>query len=62
MIFSGSIRIESKVELVIPAEFKACLGDGVVTLLSGGVSLGKIGGMGSNLLGDYPFSNVIPIR
>ena len=44
-------RVQTKIELVFPAEFKTRLGHGIVTHLCPGVALGQVGGMRCNLVG-----------
>src|SRR5574343_94481 len=57
--FTRLVRVETEVELVVPAELKARLGQRVVTDLGAGVSLGQVGGMGGELVGDDAFLDVI---
>jgi hypothetical protein len=44
--------IEAEVELVVPAEFEARLGQRVIADLRAGVALGEVGGVGGQLVGD----------
>ena len=58
----GAGRVEAEGELVAPAKFEAGLGDGVVAFLRGGVSLGEVGGVGGDLVGDDSLADVVAVR
>jgi len=47
--FLRLVRVEAKVELVLPAELEARFAQRVVTRLRAGVALGQVGGMRGNL-------------
>jgi hypothetical protein len=57
----GGFRIEGEVELVLPAEFEAGARQRVVAQLGGRVTLGEIGGMGGDLVGDDADLDVVTI-
>jgi len=61
VVFDGFGRVEAEGELVAPAEFETGLGDGVVSDLGGRVSLGEVGGVGADLVGDDTFANVLAV-
>ena len=52
VVVPGSLGIQGEIELVLPAKFKAGAGEGVVSVLGAGMSLGHVRRMGSNLVGD----------
>ena len=45
------VRVEAKVELVLPAELEARLGQCIVADLCTGMALGEVGGVGGDLVG-----------
>ena len=49
VILAGLVGIEREVELIVPAKLEAGLGEGVVALLGGGMSLGQVGGVGREM-------------
>jgi hypothetical protein len=53
------LRIEREVELVFPPELEARLGQGLVPEVGGRVTLGQIGGVGGNLVGDDPLPDIV---
>ncbi len=55
----GLFRIEAEVELVVPAELEARLGERVVTRLRAGVALGQIGRVRGDLVGDDAVAHVL---
>ena len=55
----GLVRVEAEVELVVPAELVARLGQRVVADLRAGVALGEVGGVRGQLVGDDAFLDVI---
>ena len=57
----GTGRVETESELVAPAEFEASFRDGVIALLGGGVSFGKVGGVSGDLVGDDSFADVVAV-
>src|SRR3989304_223833 len=59
VVFSGEFRIERQVELVLPAEFEPGFRKCIVPGLSAWMTLGQIGRMGSDLVGDQPFLHII---
>src|SRR3546814_6956136 len=61
VILLGRIGIERQVELVAPAEFKTGLAERIVANLGGRVALGKVGGMGSELVGDDADLHIIAV-
>ena len=56
------LRVQTEVELVLPAELETRLGERIVAYLCTRVSLGKIGRMGSNLVGDNAFAHIVLVR
>ncbi len=53
VVGAGRFGIERQIELILPAELEARLGDGVVPGLRAGMALGEIGGVGGDLVGDH---------
>jgi hypothetical protein len=53
--FARLVRVEAEVELVVPAELEARLGQRVVADLRARVALGEVGGVGGELVGDDAF-------
>ena len=53
MVGPGGLGVEGEVELIVPAELEASAAERVVALLSTGVTLGQVGGMGCDLVGDH---------
>ena len=53
--------IERQVELVFPAEFEAGLAHGVIADLCAGMSFGKVGGMGCDLVGDHTVAHIFEV-
>ena len=49
-------------ELVFPSELETCLAHGVIPVVSSGVSLGKVGGVGGEFEGNHAFFHVVPVR
>ena len=62
MVGAGLLRVQGQVELVLPAEFKPGLGQGVVPPLGGGMALRQVSRMGRQLVGDHTFPHVLPVR
>ena len=60
--FRRLVRVETEVELVVPAEFEAGLTEGVVVNLRAGVAFGQVGGVGGELVGDDANLDVILVR
>ena len=58
---AGGVRVEREIELVLPTEIEACARERIVACARPGVSLGEIGGMGSDLVGDDAGLDVIAI-
>jgi hypothetical protein len=56
--FQGLFRVQRQVELVLPAEFEARLGQSVVARLGAGMALGQVGRVGGDLVGDDALANV----
>ena len=61
VIAARGVRVQGEVELVVPAELEAGFGQGVVADLGGRVSLGEVGGVGGNLVGDDAFLDVVAV-
>ena len=59
MEFTGRDRIETQVELILPAELEACLAQRIVTILSSRMTLGQVRSMGRNLVSDHPILHVL---
>ena len=55
-------RIQGEVELVLPAELKAGLGESIVPQMRAGMAFGDVGGVGSDLVGDYPVFDILLVR
>ena len=55
-------RVEGKVELLVPIEEEAGVGEGVVAVAGSGAVAGDIGGVGGNLVGDDALAHVVLIR
>jgi len=62
MIAARGRRVEREVELVLPAECKTRARHGVVALSRTRVSLGHVGGMGGDLVGDAAGLDVGGVR
>ena len=60
--FTCLVGVEAEVELVVPAEFETRLGQGVVADLGTGVTLGEVGGMGGEFVGDDADLDVVLVR
>lgn len=54
-------RVQRQVELVVPAELKAGLGEGVVAEPRAGVTFGQVGGVGGDLVGDDAGLDVVAV-
>ena len=54
--------IEREVELILPAELKARLGERVVSKLRARVALGESGGVGGEFLGNDAVTHVLFVR
>ncbi len=52
VVGTGSVRIKHQVELILPTEFEAGFGHGVVADLRARMPLGQIGGVGGDLICD----------
>src|SRR5205085_3354805 len=61
VVGAGPFGIEREVELVLPAELEAGLGEGVVPSLGAGVALGQVGGVGGDLVGDHALLHVVAV-
>src|SRR5437667_7103272 len=59
MIGLCRLGIEREVKLIHPAELEACLGKGIIMHLSSGMSLGQIGSVSSNLIGNDPVFHIV---
>ncbi len=59
MEFARLVGIQTEIELIVPAEFEARLGQRVVADLRAGMSLGQIGGVRGDLVGDDAFFHVV---
>mmetsp|Transcript_3680 Transcript_3680/g.11576 ORF Transcript_3680/g.11576 Transcript_3680/m.11576 type:complete len:201 (+) Transcript_3680:480-1082(+) len=55
-------RVQSQVELVVPTELEARLGEGVVPLLGVRMALGEVSGMGRDAVGDDACLDVLTVR
>ena len=55
------IRIQAQVELVFPAELEARLAQRIVADLRTGVAFGKVGSVGSDLVGNDPGFHIIAV-
>ena len=60
--FAGGVGIERQRELVVPAKLESRLRQCVITLLCAGMSLGQIGGVRGDLVGDHAVLDVLAIR
>src|SRR2546423_15125381 len=52
MKLASGLWIERQIELIFPTKLEAGLADGVVPVLSAGMTFGEIGGVGGDLVGD----------
>lgn len=57
----GFLRIQTEMELVIPAELEAGLTQCVVTHLHTGMALGKVGRMRGDLVGHDPVAHILAV-
>ncbi len=46
MEFACFVRVKAEIELVVPAEFKACLAQGIIAYLRAGMAFGEVSGNG----------------
>ncbi|SSW71626.1 hypothetical protein AVE30378_04655 [Achromobacter veterisilvae] len=60
--FLGGVRIQAQVELVVPAEFEARLGQGVVADRRAGMALGQVGRVRRDLVGDDAVLHILLVR
>ena len=60
--FARGVGIQRQRELVVPAKLEARLRQCVVALLRAGVSLGQIGGVRGDLVGDHAVLDVLAVR
>ena len=58
VVFQRPLRVEREVELILPSEVVARLGQGVVANRSTGMTLGQVGRMGSNLVSDDTYAYI----
>ena len=61
VIIPRRVRVQGQVELVLPAELKAGLGQGVVADLRRRVAFGQVGGVGGDLVGDDAFLHILAV-
>src|SRR2546421_11532267 len=52
MKLASGLWIERQIELIFPTKLEAGLADGVVPVLSAGMTFGEIGGVGGDFVGD----------
>ena len=62
VVFLGTLRIEGQGELILPAELEAGLRKRIIANLGSGVSLGEVGRMGGDLVGDDALADIVLIR
>src|SRR6266404_4991666 len=62
MKLSSRVRIEREIELVFPSELESCFRDRVVAVLGAGVTFGKVGSVGGDLVCDYAVFDVFFVR
>jgi hypothetical protein len=62
VVVTGRRRIQREVELILPPEFEACLTQGVVPSLRALVSLGHVGSVRGDLVGDDTVFDVVAVR
>ena len=55
------IRVETEVELILPAELESRSAERIITRRRTRVAFRQIGGMGGNLVGDDAFAHIILI-
>ena len=55
------VGVEGEGELVVPAELEACLAHGVVPVARAGVTLGHVGGVGGEFVGDHAGFHVVTV-
>jgi DNA-binding transcriptional regulator/RsmH inhibitor MraZ len=58
---TSSDWIQGKVELIIPAKFKACLGEGIITVLCAWEVFGKISCVSCNFVRNYASFDIITV-
>mmetsp|Transcript_19699 Transcript_19699/g.32322 ORF Transcript_19699/g.32322 Transcript_19699/m.32322 type:complete len:290 (+) Transcript_19699:94-963(+) len=58
---TGRHRVQSKVELIVPTELKAGLGQGIVTSLGSRELLGQVSSMSSNLVSNDSSLDIVTI-
>mmetsp|Transcript_11094 Transcript_11094/g.18065 ORF Transcript_11094/g.18065 Transcript_11094/m.18065 type:complete len:505 (-) Transcript_11094:186-1700(-) len=61
MVRAGRDRVQRQVELVLPPELEAGLGERVVPLLRAGVLLGQVSRVGRDAVGDQPSLHVLAV-
>src|ERR1700745_3170379 len=57
-----SFRVQTQIELIFPPEFETRFAQSIISDLRAWMTLRKIRGMRRDLIGDYPFLYVIPVR
>src|SRR5205085_7302530 len=62
VVRAGPFGVEREVELVLPPELEAGLGERVVPGLGAGVALGQVGGVGGDLVGDHAVLHGVTVR
>ena len=62
VVFTRTIRIQSEIELIFPAKFKACLGHGIVANLRSRMPLGQVGRVSSQLVSNNAFFHIVTVR
>ena len=62
VIFQCTLRIQTEVELVFPAELVSGLAQGVVPDSRPGMHLGQVGGVCSQFVCHYSDTDILPVR
>lgn len=57
----GFLRIQTEMELVVPAELEARLAQGVIAHLRTGMALGEVGRMRGDLVGHDPIAHILAL-
>ncbi len=59
VVGASGVGVEGQIELILPAKLESSLGHGVVADLGARVTLGQIGGVGGDLVGNQPLLHIL---
>lgn len=59
---AGGVGVEAQVKLVLPAEFEAGEGQGVIAFLRAGMAFGEVSGVGGDFIGDDAGFHIVAVR